>query len=177
MTDEDFMREALKEAAGAKRDGDWGIGCVITQGETIVARGRNTVFSKRDRLGHAEMHALADIQGEHFDRRHKDLVLYTTYEVCPMCFGATLYCGIHRVVCGVDFDQSGAGHYLEVLPDFFRQPTYQTTITVGILARECAEMWLSSKPAKRMAEDGYKLPRTLDSLDGMAPKVFRSAAR
>jgi tRNA(adenine34) deaminase len=165
MNDNDFMREALLEAAASRDAGDWAVGCVIVLGDEVVLRGRNRVYSASDRLKHAEMDALAQLQALNFDRTKKDkLTLYTTFEPCPMCFGAILVSGINHVVSGVDFDDSGISSYIEYLPRFFRHPKYETTFKTGVLARDCAEMWLSGAPAKAVIEQGYILPKSIDEL-------------
>lgn len=165
MTDKDFMREALVEAGKARDDGDWAIGCVIVMDGKIVLRGRNRVHSSRDRLRHAEMDALTQLQALNFDRQDKDkLVLYTTFEPCPMCFGAILVSGVHHVVSGVDFDDSGISSYINHLPRYFRHPKYETTFITGVLAKDCAEMWLSGVRAKAAIADGYIVPTPIESL-------------
>lgn len=67
MTDEEFMREALKEAAIARDNHDWAVGCVITLNGKLVARGRNKVYSKQNRLLHAEIDAILKLQKKYFE--------------------------------------------------------------------------------------------------------------
>ena len=165
MTDKDFMNEALLEAAKARDAGDWAVGCIITRDNEIIVRARNRIYSSRNRLQHAEMDALEQLQAQYFERRDRDkVVLYTTFEPCPMCFGAILVSGVGHVVSGVDFDGSGVSSYIDHLPRFFRDPKYKTVFTTGVLAKDCAEMWLSGKPAQAVIEQGYKLPVSIDSL-------------
>lgn len=173
MTDKDCMQQALIEASKARDDGDWAIGCVIVMDGKVVLRGRNRVHSNRDRLRHAEMDTLAQLQALNFDRQDKDkLILYTTFEPCPMCFGAILVSGVHHVVSGVDFDDSGVSNYINYIPRFFRHPKYETTFITGVLAKDCAEMWLSGVPAKAVLEQGYKLPNSLESINNDDVKTY-----
>jgi tRNA(adenine34) deaminase len=164
MTDLHFMQEALKEAAISRDAGDWAIGAIITFENKIIARGRNQVYSSRNRLLHAEMDALQQIQKNYFDRKGKDLTIYTTLEPCPMCFGAILFGGIRRIVAGANFDSSGASAYLDHLPPFFKQPQYKTAFITGLLARDCAEMWASGEPAQKYLQQGYVLPVEIETL-------------
>jgi tRNA(adenine34) deaminase len=97
---ERFMRMALDEAARGKGEGNVAVGSVITQGDTVVARGRNLVASTFDLTAHAETVALREA-GRALQR--VDLtgcVLYTTFEPCPMCCGAILASGISTLVMG-----------------------------------------------------------------------------
>ncbi len=151
MSYEMFMSEALIEAEKARDDGDWAIGCVVALGNEIIARGRNRVNSSRNRMAHAEIEALDAIQDDHFDHiENKNMVMVSTFEPCPMCFGATVLNGIRTIVSGINIDRSGASSMLGNLPPHFLQPRYETTITTGVLAKECADMWASGRAAKAM---------------------------
>ncbi len=154
MIDKHFMREALKEATIARDGNNWAIGCVIVFEGKIIARGHNEVYSSKNRLAHAEIQAITELQAEHFEYTDKDLTLYTTFEPCPMCFGAILMSGIRHVVSGVNFDKSGATASIEHMPLFFTQPRFKTTLTTGILAKECAQMWATSWPAEKYVASG-----------------------
>lgn len=162
--DEVFMREALREAAKARDTGNWAIGCVITLDGKIVARSYNQVYSSRSRLAHAEISAISQLQKQYFEDRDKDFTIYTTLEPCPMCFGAILSGYIHRVVAGANFDNSGASAYLNHLPEFFRQDQFKTEFTTGVLAKDCADMWLSSDPAQRYIQKGVVMPANIKTL-------------
>lgn len=169
---EELMREALKEAAIARDNDDWAIGCIITLDGKIVARGRNHVFSQHNKLQHAEVDAIVKLQEDHFDTWNKDLTIYTTLEPCPMCFGAILLAGIRRIVAGTNFDNSGSSAHMVHLPDFFQQPHYKTTLITGVLAKECAEMWLSGKPAHALLKRGFQPSRPFESIKENELKTY-----
>jgi tRNA(adenine34) deaminase len=160
---EKHMRTALEEAEIARAAGDWAIGSVITLNGEVVARGRNKVYSKHNKLCHAEVDAINALQDEHFDTWNKDLTIYTTLEPCPMCFGAILMAGIRTIVAGTNFDDSGSSSYMGHLPTFFQQPHFKTTMTTGVLGKECAAMWLSGAPASALLKRGFTPDRALDS--------------
>lgn len=163
MEDELYMREALKEAARAREENNWAIGCVITLNGKIIARGRNHIYTQQNRLLHAEVDAIAEMQSHHFDFKGKDFTLYTTLEPCPMCFGAIMLSGIRRVVAGTNLDSSGASAMIEHLPEFFQLPHFKTTITTGVLEKECEEMWLSGAPVQGAISRGATITRTAKS--------------
>jgi tRNA(adenine34) deaminase len=97
---ERFMRIALDEAARGKAEGNVAVGSVVTQGDTVVARGRNLVTSTFDPTAHAETVALREA-GRALQRvDFSGCVLYTTFEPCPMCCGAILASGISTLVMG-----------------------------------------------------------------------------
>jgi tRNA(adenine34) deaminase len=97
---ERFMRMALDDAACGKAEGNVAVGSVITQGDTVVARGRNLVTSTFDPTAHAETVALREA-GRALQRvDFSGCVLYTTFEPCPMCCGAILASGISTLIMG-----------------------------------------------------------------------------
>ncbi|WP_395666153.1 nucleoside deaminase [Methylocella sp.] len=94
--DEDFMRVALDEAAL----GDLPFGAVVTRDGALLARGRNRGRSARDPTAHAEMEALRAVIAAGRAERLRGATLYATGEPCAMCMGASLWCGIDRLVYG-----------------------------------------------------------------------------
>jgi len=97
---ERFMRMALADAARGKAEGNVAVGSVITQGDAVVARGRNLVTSTFDPTAHAETVALREA-GRALQRvDFSGCMLYTTFEPCPMCCGAILASGISTLVMG-----------------------------------------------------------------------------
>ena len=58
MTDEEYMREALRLAREAAAEGEVPVGCVVADGEHIVGRGRNRREKAKNALCHAELEAI-----------------------------------------------------------------------------------------------------------------------
>ena len=71
MDDEDYMGLALEEAEIALKEGNWPIGCVITLDNKIISRGRNRVYTLRDRTAHAEIMAIREVPSLLFDENAK----------------------------------------------------------------------------------------------------------
>lgn len=153
MDDEKYMRAALKQAEIAAKEGNWPIGCVIVLDGKIIAESRNQVYTLENKLAHAEMQALQQVQEVLKDRKH-EATLYTTYEPCPMCFGASILSRVYRVVCGIDLDQSGAMYFRENLPKLFKQDKFHVEFTRGVLADECHEVFMSGQPTKKLLDAG-----------------------
>lgn len=151
------MREAIKEAGKAAEKGDWGMGCVVEVDNKIVSRGKNSGFSDKNRLAHAELEALVRAK-EILEKNRGKATMYCTYEPCPMCFGAALISKIRRVVVGIDLDSSGGLDLRKYLPPFYRQKKFKMDIKRGVLVKECEGVLLESKPAK---EHFAKLPEDL----------------
>lgn len=138
--DEQFMAEAIKEAELAGQEGNWPMGCVLVVDGKIIARAHNSGFSDKNRLAHAELKALVEARAV-LETQRRQATLYTTYEPCPMCFGAIVMMKVGRVVTGVDLDNSGCLDLQPHLPAFFRQPKFAFTVTRGVLAAECQRVY------------------------------------
>lgn len=153
MNEEIYMREALAEAEIALREGNWPIGCIIELNGSIITRSHNQVYSLGDKLAHAEILALRKVQGK-LSQNRKQATLYTTYEPCPMCFGAAILSRIRRVVCGIDLDNSGSMSFRENLPLLFKQDKFYVDFTSGVLAEECTHIFMASELAKSLNREG-----------------------
>lgn len=153
MNDEYFMEKAIEEAVISLKNGDWPIGCVIEMNGKILAQAHNQVYSTEDKMAHAEIVAMRSVQNILIQNKGT-ATLYTTYEPCPMCFGATILNRIKRVVCGIDLDQSGAMFFRENLPLLFKQEKFHVDFTRGVLAEKCHEIFIQGKPTKKLIEDG-----------------------
>lgn len=153
MDDEFFMREAIKEAEISLEEGDWPIGCLIVLDGRIIARAHNKVYSRNDKLAHAEMLAL-DQAKELLMKNKGKATLYSTYEPCPMCFGGLVLSRIKRIVCGIDLDKSGAMYLKDNLPLLFKQDKWNIEISRGVLADECYDVFIKGKPTKKLISEG-----------------------
>ena len=58
MNDDDFMREALREAARAEARGEVPVGSVVVVGGEIIARAHNLRETAQDPTSHAELIAV-----------------------------------------------------------------------------------------------------------------------
>ncbi len=148
--DEEFMKAALVEAKKSLDAGDWAIGCVIVIDNEIVARGRNRVYSNKNKIAHAEIEAMSSI-AELLGERGEDATLYVTLEPCPMCMGAILLNHFKRVVCGIDANGSGSFSIIrnKQLPEFFTKAKYQFQIDQSVLVDECNNIFISGVNKRR----------------------------
>jgi len=154
MADDNFfMREALNEARIALEEGNWPIGCVIVKDGKIIAKSHNQVYTLNDKTAHAEMLAIKQVQD--ILRVNEGMVtLYTTYEPCPMCFGALILSRIKRVVSGINLDKSGAMFLRDNLPILFKQDKFSVDFTKGVLADECYEVFVKGEHCKKLIKEG-----------------------
>lgn len=139
MTDEKFMKEALKQAKRAYLLGEVPIGCVIVYQDKIIGRGYNKRNTNKTTLAHAEITAINKASKKMGDWRLEDCTIYITLEPCQMCSGAIVQARIKRAVIGTMNLKAGcAGSILNILQmDEFN---HQVEITRGVLQNECAEI-------------------------------------
>jgi tRNA(adenine34) deaminase len=135
--DENFMREALRQAQKANEAGEVPVGAVIVRAGKIIARAHNQVELLKDATAHAEMLALTQAEAAVGDWRLAECDLYVTKEPCAMCAGALVHTRIRRVIFGCTDPVAGAaGSVMNLL----QMPAlnHRCEIASGVLQDECA---------------------------------------
>jgi len=135
--DENFMREALRQAQKANEAGEVPVGAVIVRAGKIIARAHNQVELLKDATAHAEMLALTQAEAAVGDWRLTECDLYVTKEPCAMCAGALVHTRIRRVIFGCTDPAAGAaGSVMNLL----QMPVlnHRCDIASGVLQDECA---------------------------------------
>ena len=136
MTDEHFMRLALREAEQAFEADEVPIGAIVVMNEKVIARGHNMTEKLCDPTAHAEMIALTAAFNALGSKYLPEATLYVTVEPCGMCAGALYWSQIGRVVFGASDDKSS---YRRNQPG--RSPFHpRSELIGGILADECAQL-------------------------------------
>ncbi|NLJ97560.1 MAG: nucleoside deaminase [Clostridiales bacterium] len=139
MTDEKYMKEALKQAKKAYLLGEVPIGCVIVYEDKIIGRGYNKRNTDKTTLAHAELVAIKKASKVMGDWRLEDCTIYVTLEPCQMCSGAIVQARIKRAVIGTMNPKAGcAGSILNLLQ--MEQFNHQVEISTGVLKDECTKI-------------------------------------
>lgn len=164
MSDEYFMREAMREAEKATALGEVPVGAVMVSGNEIIARGHNRMISSNDPSAHAEIMAIRAAGSAIGNYRMTDTVLYVTLEPCIMCSGAIIHARIGRVVYGArDYKTGGDVSVFNILQDL--RHNHHPEVVGGVLEEECSSMISAffagrraqkkqEKLEKRQADDG-----------------------
>ena len=135
--DAKFMAMAVEKALEGVKDGQTPFGaCIVRDGELLSCE-HNIVWSSTDITAHAEVNAIRcacrntgsiDLSGS---------TIYSTCEPCPMCFSASHWAGIKRIVFGATIEDAKDFGFselyisnqqmkelgrssMEVVPDFMR---------------------------------------------------------
>jgi tRNA(adenine34) deaminase len=111
LTDQYFMREALKEAQKAFDAGEVPVGAVVVCDGRIIARAHNLTERLTDVTAHAEMQAVTaaanNLGGKYLDQ----CVMYVTLEPCVMCAGAIAWAQLGKLVYGADDEKRGYSQF------------------------------------------------------------------
>lgn len=136
---DNYMREALKEAKKAIRLGEVPIGCVIVYQDKIIGKGYNKRNTKKTTLAHAELIAIEKASKVMGDWRLEDCVMYVTLEPCQMCSGAIVQARIKKVVVGTMNPKAGcAGSILNLLQ--MKEFNHQVELETGVMETECTKV-------------------------------------
>jgi tRNA(adenine34) deaminase len=106
--EEQFLKEALKEAEKAYQKKEVPVGAVIVKEEKIIARAHNQTITLNDPAAHAEIIALRKAARKLGNYRLEKTKLYVTLEPCPMCAGALIWARIEELVFGARDSKAGA---------------------------------------------------------------------
>jgi tRNA(adenine34) deaminase len=146
MTDEYFMKMALKEAEKAFDEDEVPVGAVVVQNGKIIARGYNMVEKLNDPTAHAEIIALTSAFNALGSKYLPDATLYVTVEPCLMCAGALHWSKVGRIVWGAPDIKNGHHCYTGDKNPFHAK----TQILFGMLQDEAAELMKAFFRKKRI---------------------------
>ena len=142
-SDEQFMKEALKEARKAFDADEVPIGAVIVCNNKIIARAHNLTERLNDVTAHAEMQSFTSaanhIGGKYLD----ECTLYVTIEPCVMCAGASYWTQIAKIVYGAKDPKRG---FLKIDKKLLHP---KTKLIGGVMQEECAELMIKFFEKKR----------------------------
>jgi len=145
MTDEHYMREAIKQAQKAFEEDEVPIGAVVVMNDKIIAKGYNQVEKLTDSTAHAEIIALTTAYNFLGSKYLPEATLYVTIQPCIMCSGALYWSKIGRVVYGAEDEKNG---YKKVAGN--NSPFHpKTEVVGGILQDECVQLMKDFFKAKR----------------------------
>lgn len=144
LSDEFFMKEAIKEAKKAFDANEVPIGAIIVHDGKIIARGHNLTETLNDVTAHAEMQAFTAAANYIGGKYLKDCTLYVTIEPCVMCAGASYWSQVKRIVFGAKDDKRG---YTTISNQIIHP---KTIVLSGVLESECSSLMKQFFQLKRL---------------------------
>lgn len=143
LSDEHYMREALKEAVKAFEADEVPIGAVVVANGRIIARAHNLTERLTDVTAHAEMQAITSAANAIGGKYLTDCTMYVTVEPCLMCGGALAWSQIGRIVYGAGDNRRGYSR----LNAAILHP--KTEVVTGVLSEECETLMKTFFEGKR----------------------------
>jgi guanine deaminase len=154
MTEQEYMRVAIRKAQEGIASGQSPFGSVIVQRDQVVAATHNTVWCDGDPTAHAEINCVRAAALALKTIFLHGCTLYSTTEPCPMCLSAIHWAKIERVVYGAVIADATAAGFCElcvdakVLAEMGKSPL---KVESGLLREECADLfaqWLQAGKAR-----------------------------
>lgn len=134
MTDEYYMKLALKQAQMAFEKNEVPVGAVVVYRDHIIAQTHNLTETLNDVTAHAEMQAITAAANALGGKYLDVCTLYVTVEPCVMCAGAIGWSQMGRVVYGATDPKRG----FAVFAPKAMHP--KTEVVSGVLADECGAL-------------------------------------
>ena len=102
MDDQYFLNKAIELSQQSVDIGGYPVGAVIVQNGTILATGLSNGKNLHDPTSHAETAAIREAANKLGERDLVNAVLYSSLEPCVMCYAASFWAHIPKVVfaCG-----------------------------------------------------------------------------
>ncbi|MGZ4958090.1 MAG: tRNA adenosine(34) deaminase TadA [Methylomonas sp.] len=148
MTDEDWMRHAIRLAQRAEQQGEVPVGALLVYQDSCIAEGWNRPIQANDPTAHAEIVALRNAGQALQNYRLIETTLYVTLEPCVMCMGAIAHARIKRLVFGAFDPKRGAVcHALQLSDAPFLN--HRVDWQGGVLEQSCSEMLTDFFRARR----------------------------
>ena len=133
---EEFMKEALKEAKKAYEKLEVPVGAVIVKDGEVIAKAYNQKETKYDTTKHAEILAIQKASRKLKAWRLLDCEMYVTLEPCSMCAGAIINSRIKKIYIGaMDYKTGAVGSKLNLLEDYTFN--HKVQVQTGVLQKEC----------------------------------------
>lgn len=136
MNEEDFMKEAIKDA----KENGHRYGAVIVKEGKIISKSGNR--PKKNVRYHAEIQAINNAL-ENVKGNFKGCTLYSTCEPCPMCFYNAWINGISKIIFGASIKDSinlGIEEIDITTKELNKRSGNKIEIKEGILKIECIKL-------------------------------------
>ena len=148
LTDEQWMRHAIRLAQRAEDQGEVPVGAIIVKNQVCISEGWNVPIQNNDPCAHAEIEAIRHAGQALENYRLTNTTLYVTLEPCVMCMGAISHARIERLVFGAFDPKRGAVcNALQLTDAAFLN--HKVEWQGGVLESDCADLLKDFFRAKR----------------------------
>ena len=140
MNDEEFMKLAIEEA----RNAPFPFGCVLVKNNQVIATGKSGETNNFDPTAHSEINAIRSACKKLKSKDLSGVTMYSTCEPCPMCFSASWWANINKIVFGVSLEESSKlfGQEILVSADYLNgKGANKIEIKGGVLREEILKLY------------------------------------
>jgi tRNA(adenine34) deaminase len=138
------MGMALKKAEAAFLSGEFPVGCVVVQDNSVIAdssrQGTSRNRNRFSEIDHAEIICLKKIEKADIGKDLGTSVLFCTMEPCLMCLGAIILSGIKKIVYAYE-DPMGGGTSCDLnqLPVLYKDSDIE--IVSGVMREQSLDLF------------------------------------
>lgn len=107
-----YLKEAIEQSRESVKQGGYPAGAVIVHKGEIIAKGFSNGKQQCDATQHAEIDAIRKASRKLQSRNLSETILYASLEPCVMCFSASFWAYIPRVVYAAARHQVDSNYYM-----------------------------------------------------------------
>lgn len=111
VDDKEVLKKAIEKSRESVDIGGFPVGVVIVRGGEILSAGISNGKKLNDPTSHAETDAIRAACQKLQTRDLKDVVLYSSLEPCLMCFAASAWASIPKIVYACSRGRVSKQHY------------------------------------------------------------------
>lgn len=111
IEDKKFLQMAIEKSEESVRVGAFPVGAVLVRDGEVISTGISNGKQLKDPTSHAEIAAIREACQKLQIRDLKDVVLYSSLEPCLMCYAASFWASIPRIVYACSRERVSKQHY------------------------------------------------------------------
>ncbi len=108
---EKFLQKAIEESKKSIAVGGFPVGAVVVEDERVISFGISNGKQLNDPTSHAEIVAIRMACQKKQSRCLKNVVLYSSLEPCLMCFNASVWASIPKIIYACSRNRVSKQHY------------------------------------------------------------------
>ncbi len=107
---QNFLKQAIELSQKSAGAGGYPVGAIIVKNGVVIAEGLSNGKNNKDATNHAEIEAIRNASQKLDTRDLFDCEIYSSMEPCLMCFSASYWAKIRKVVYAIGKDKLSKQH-------------------------------------------------------------------
>jgi tRNA(Arg) A34 adenosine deaminase TadA len=108
---EDFLKQAIELSQKSVKEGGFPVGAIIVKDGIVISQGLSNGKNNKDATSHAEIETIRNASKKLNTRDLFDCEIYSSMEPCLMCFSASYWAKIKKIIYAVGKDKLSKQHY------------------------------------------------------------------